>query len=130
MLVTIQDEPTTTTKAPKQEESSASTTEAALTFSGEGDQSTRQFELDEGLRVFEADFEGMEKSSTYFGVRLISDDPDFPEVTVQGLRPSIIFNKMLLEGEPYNASQAVRVAESGTYVLQVQGDGPWTITIS
>jgi hypothetical protein len=127
-----QEEPTTTTKAPTQEESSASTTEAALSFSGEGDQSTRQFELDEGIRVFGADFEGQPQSTTttHFGVLLISDDPDFPEVTVQGLRPGIIFNELLEEGETFNGSKAVRVPESGTYVLQVDGEGPWTITIS
>ncbi len=107
----------------------ASTTQEVITFSGEGDRATRPFELEPGLRVFEVEHGEAEMNLTYFGVRLLSEDENAPEVTVAGLRPGVIFNELLEKGETFEGSKAVRIAQRGTYVLQIEADGPWTVSI-
>lgn len=116
-------------EAQEPDDKGASTTEEGITFSGDGDGVTRPFQLEQGLRVFEVDYEGAEKPVTYFGVRLLSEDENTPEVTVPGLSPGLIFNELLEEGETFKGSKAVRMPQRDTYVLEIKADGPWTVNV-
>jgi type II secretory pathway pseudopilin PulG len=107
----------------------ASTAEEGITLSGDGAGVTRPFQLEQGLRVLEVDYEGAEKPVTYFGVRLLAEDENTPEATVPGLNPGLIFDELLEEGETFKGSKAVRIPQRDTYVLEIKADGPWTVNV-
>ncbi len=123
-----QEEPADRRVPTTEEGNRAPATEEELTFSGKGDGATRPFQLEQGLRVFEVEH-GEAEEFTLFSVRLLPEEENAPEVTVPGLQPGIIFSELLSEGETFEGSKAVRVSKSGTYVLQIEADAPWTVSI-
>ena len=84
-----------------------------LEFSGVGPQATEQFELSAGLARFEMAHQG----ESNFIVELL--DEEGAEVG-----PSL-----MNEIGSIDSSQAIQIPEDGTYLLNVDADGSWTIRV-
>lgn len=85
-----------------------------LEFSGTGPQATEPFELSAGLARFEMTHQG----ESNFIVELLDEEGN--EVGMFSLVNEI---------GPYDGSQAVQIPEDGTYLLNVDADGAWTIRV-
>jgi hypothetical protein len=83
-----------------------------LEFSGTGAQATEQFDLSAGLARFEATHQG----ESNFWIDLLD---------VEGNQLDTVVNDI----GPVDASQAIQVPEDGTYLLNVEADGSWTIRV-
>lgn len=86
---------------------------ATREFSGTGATATAQFTLPRGLARFQMTHEG----ESNFIVYLLNSEGNEVDVS------------LVNEIGPFNGSQAVRVPEAGTYLLDVDADGPWTIRV-
>ncbi|HLH24804.1 MAG TPA: hypothetical protein VK066_19965 [Chloroflexota bacterium] len=84
----------------------------ATSFSGVGQTATPMFALAPGLRRFTLSHSGAEN----FIVVLLD---------AQGRRVNGLVNEI----GAFNGSKGVQIRQDGVYVLNVQADGPWTITI-
>ncbi len=84
-----------------------------ITLSGSGQQATQQFTLQQGLSVFTMQNSGQSN----FIVHLLNSSGN----TVEGLANVI---------GSFSGSQAVKISVQGSYLLNVDSDGPWTITIT
>ena len=84
-----------------------------LEFSGTGSQATQPFQLSAGLTSFEMTHQG----EGYFIVHLVGED---------GKVVDLVAN----QAGPTDGSQAaIQVPEEGTYRLNVNADGPWTVRV-
>lgn len=102
-------------ESPPQRASEAETTQEAtqepLTFSGTGAQVTDPIEFSAGLALFELSHQG----ESNFIVYLIDGSGEEDLV--------------ISEIGAVDVSQGIRVPESGTYRLNIDADGPWTIQV-
>jgi hypothetical protein len=83
-------------------------------FSGSSQEATELFQLPAGLTTFQMEHQG----DANFIVDLLDEEGN--SVSMMGLVNEI---------GPFNGSTAERVPEDGVYMLSVQANGPWTITI-
>jgi hypothetical protein len=86
---------------------------APLEFSGTGPQATEQFDLSAGLARFEMTHQG----ESNFIVTLLDDEG------------AEVGSSLMNEIGPIDSSQAVQIPEDGTYLLNVDADGAWTIRV-
>ncbi len=94
------------------ESSSEQTPEHAIHLSGSGRQATEKFELQAGLAIVQVQNDG--KSN--FVVELIDN---------QGEEIANLFNEI----DKFQGRQAFYIGKAGTYLLDVEGTGPWSFTI-
>jgi len=102
-------------KAPSKEESPAAEEEGSgggFTLSGSGQTATEPFELESGLSIFRITHQGERP----FSVWLLADN---------GRRVDLLANEI----GSFSGSKAVQIPRDGTYLLQVEADGPWTIQV-
>lgn len=92
-------------------ESTGGSTQEPLTFSGAGAQVTEPIEFSAGLAIFEMSHQG----ESNFIVDLVD---------VNGEEDLVIS-----EIGAVDVSQGIRIPEDGTYRLNVDADGPWTIRV-
>jgi len=81
-------------------------------LSGSGQTATEPFELEAGLSVFRMTHQG----NRNFIVWLLDSN---------GRRVDLLVNEI----GSSSGSKAIRIARSGTYLLQVEADGPWTVQV-
>ena len=84
-----------------------------ITLSGNGQEATQQFTLQQGLSIFTLQNSGQQN----FIVDLLDNNGN----EVDNLANAI--------GD-YSGSQALNISAAGSYLLNVQSDGPWSITIT
>lgn len=84
-----------------------------ITLSGQGSQATDFFELEEGLSIFEMSYQGRAN----FVVTLLNE---------QGREVGFALGNEIGSGK---VSNPLRIARAGRYVLDVDSDGPWQITV-
>ena len=124
IAVALSDDQDTTTgqkEEPKKEEKKEEKKSGLVEFSGSGDQVTEAFGLSGGLATFRSSYQNQSQSSSLFQVRLI--DRSGREIPV-----GLIANEAVRAGGTAQPSKGVRV-NAGEYRLNVQADGPWTVTI-
>jgi hypothetical protein len=85
---------------------------APVKLSGAGDQATAKFKLEAGISIWQIAHDGRSN----FQVSLLSSDGKSADMPVN-------------EIGRYKGIQAVRVARAGEYLLNVKGDGKWSIAI-
>ena len=85
----------------------------SLDFSGTGPQATEPFDLSTGL----ARFEMIHQGESNFIVVLLDDEG------------AEVGSSLTNEIGPIDSSQAVQIPEDGTYLLNVDADGAWTIRV-
>lgn len=90
----------------------SATQSAPLTLQGTGNQASELFTLDNGLRMFNMDYHG----SDNFIVFLMDD---------QGNRIDLLANQI----GSFNGSKAVGISQTGTYLLNIEANGKWKVTI-
>lgn len=83
-----------------------------FTLSGSGQTATEPFELESGLSIFRISYQG----ERYFSVWLFANDGERVELLAS-------------EIGSFSGSKAVQVPRDGTYLLQVEAEGPWTIQV-
>lgn len=88
------------------------TQSAPLTLQGTGQQASELFTLDYGLKTFEMNYRG----ASNFIVWLMDD---------QGNRVDLLANEI----GSFNGSKAIGIPQTGTYLLDVQADGKWEISV-
>lgn len=93
---------------PEAEESSS----AGITLTGSGQTATEPFELESRLAIFRLTHQGERN----FSVWLLDSN---------GRRVDLLVNEI----GSSSGSKAVRISRDGTYLLQVQADGPWTVQV-
>lgn len=96
------------------QKSTSSEAPAPINLSGSGQMATDPFNLESGLSIFRMTHQG----SRNFSVKLLD----------QNGRPAGLDSLLANEIGPFEGSQAVQ-AKAGQYVLDIQADGPWTVTI-
>lgn len=84
----------------------------ALTLSGTGSQVTEPIELSEGLALFEVVYQG----EGYYSVWLLDEEGEEIDLIANGV-------------DSAEASQGIRIPQSGTYRLNVESEGSWTIQV-
>lgn len=84
-----------------------------LNFSGSTDTATQEFTLREGLARFESVYTGRDLFTAWL-------------VDSEGNEIDMIVNEI---GDS-NTSKAVRIDKAGKYLLNVQGNGSWTIDVT
>lgn len=94
------------------ETSGEQTPEHAIHLSGSGRQATEKFELQAGLAIVQVQNDG--KSN--FVVELMDG---------QGEEITNLFNEI----DKFQGRQAFYIGKAGTYLLDVEGTGPWSFTI-
>jgi hypothetical protein len=82
-----------------------------ITLSGTGQQATEAFELEAGLVIATLSHQGQ----GHFGVTLLDETGQMADLFANAIGP-------------FDGSTAYGAA-GGTYLLDVQADGPWTVTI-
>lgn len=85
---------------------------APLTLQGTGNKASEVFTLDSGLRTFYMDYRG----SDNFIVWLMDD---------QGRQVDLLANQI----GNFNGSKAVGIPQTGTYLLNIQANGKWKVSI-
>jgi hypothetical protein len=105
----------------KKEEKKEEKQSGLVELSGSGDQVTEAFGLSGGLATFRSSYQNQSPSSSLFQVRLI--DRSGREMPV-----GLIANEAVRAGGTAQPSKGLRV-NAGEYRLNVQADGPWTVTI-
>ena len=90
----------------------AATQSTPLTLSGTGQKVSGMFYLENGLKRFQMKHDG----SSNFAVWLMDN---------QGNKIELLANEI----GNFNGSKAVGITESGTYLLDIQADGNWKISI-
>jgi hypothetical protein len=85
---------------------------AGITLSGSGQTATEPFELEYGLAVFRMAHQG----NRNFIVWLLDSN---------GRRVDLLVNEI----GSSSGSKAVQIPRDGTYLLQVEADGPWTVQV-
>lgn len=83
-----------------------------LKLKGTGPKATDFFRLDKGLKRFTITHDG----TGYFGVVLMDDKGDKVDRLVNDL-------------SPYNGSKALKISQTGNYLLNIEANGNWTVTI-
>jgi hypothetical protein len=86
---------------------------APITISGNGQQASQRFNLDQGLSIFTMQNTGQSN----FIVHLLDSNGN----TVDGLANEI---------GNFSGSKAEHISNAGSYLFDVDSDGPWTITIT
>ncbi|MEO6324885.1 MAG: hypothetical protein ABIT01_05565 [Thermoanaerobaculia bacterium] len=84
---------------------------ATRNFVGYGQQATAPAEFEDTLYIFKLTHSG----EGHFGVRLVGQTARYAETLVSA-------------SGPFDGSKAVRIPSKGTYILDVQADGEWTIS--
>lgn len=105
-------DPSTTPHDTPYTSSSESATEHAIHLNGSARQATQKFELQAGLAVIQVRNEG--KSNFVVGL-----------VDAQGEQIANLFNEI----DEFSGRRAFNIAKSGTYLLDVDATGPWSLTI-
>lgn len=90
----------------------SATQSAPLTLQGTGNQASELFTLDNGLKTFNMDYRG----SDNFIVFLMDD---------QGNQVDLLANQI----GSFNGSKAVGIQQTGTYLLNIQANGKWKVSI-
>jgi len=90
----------------------SATQSAPLTLQGTGNQASEFFTLENGLRTFNMDYHG----SDNFIVWLMDD---------QGNHVDLLTNQI----GTFNGSKAVGIPQTGTYLLNIQANGKWKVSI-
>lgn len=90
----------------------SATRSAPLTLQGTGNQASELFTLGNGLRTFNMDYHG----SNNFIVWLMDD---------QGNQVDLLANQI----GNFNGSKAVGIPQTGTYLLNIQANGKWKVSI-
>lgn len=85
---------------------------AGITLTGSGQTATEPFELESGLAVFRMTHQG----NRNFIVYLLDQN---------GRRVDLLVNDI----GSSSGSKAVQIPRDGTYLLQVEADGPWTVQV-
>jgi hypothetical protein len=85
---------------------------APISLSGVGQQASKKFQLQQGLAIFKLTHNG----SSNFIVQLLGSN---------GQNIDNLVNEIGL----FNGSKAEGIQNAGTYVLDIQADGKWTVTI-
>lgn len=90
--------------------------DGALRFEGEGDDVTEPFALKDGTAIFTLSAQG----EGFINVQLIGapGTTDLQEAYLA-----------LVEDVPYSGRAAENIYMPGSYVLAVEADGPWVVTI-
>ena len=94
-----------------------------IQLSGTSDQVTEPFDLRSGLATFRVSYE----SQTISGVGSISHISVWL-IDAQGANVELLANEIVPVGQTWEGSKGVR-ARSGEYRLNVEAEGPWTVTI-
>ena len=105
-------------KAPEKKEEKKG---EPVEVSGDGNQVTEPFNLSGGLATFKTSYQNQRQLSSLFQIKLIDRDGNF----VPG---GLVANEIVQEGDTVQPSKGVRVS-AGEHWLNVQADGPWTVTI-
>jgi hypothetical protein len=84
----------------------------SITISGTGQEATQEFRLEEGLSIFRMEYPG----DRNFIIWLMDD---------QGNREELLVNNI---GD-FSGSKAVGIDNAGAYILDVNADDEWTVTI-
>ena len=95
---------------PQPEEEGRSS--AGINLTGSGQTATEPFELESGLAVFRMAHQG----NRNFIVWLLDSN---------GRRVDLLVNEI----GSFSGSKAVQIPRDGTYLLQVQADGPWSVQV-
>jgi hypothetical protein len=101
--------PSPETESQSKEEGRSS---AGITLTGSGQTATESFELESGLAVFRLAHQG----NRNFIVYLLDQN---------GRRVDLLVNEI----GSSSGSKAVQIPRDGTYLLQVEADGPWTVQV-
>jgi hypothetical protein len=124
IAVALSDDQDTTTgqkEEPKKEEKKEEKKSGLVELSGSGDQVTEAFGLNGGLATFRSSYQNQSQVSSLFQMQLT----DRSGRDVPGGR---VANEVVQVGGTAQPSKGVRV-NAGEYRLNVQADGPWTVTI-
>lgn len=85
---------------------------AGITLTGSGKTATEPFELESGLAVFRLSHQGNRNFIVYI-------------LDQNGRRVDSLANEI----GSFSGSKAVQIPRDGTYLLQVEADGPWTVQV-
>ena len=103
---------TDNTPIKKEENEQATNEREPIKLTGTGQQATESFELTKGLRRFEMTHSG----NSHFGIWLMDSEGNNIELLVN-------------EVGSFDGSKAVKINQTGEYLLDVSADGNWTVEI-
>lgn len=84
-----------------------------ISISGDGQEASQEFFLDEGLSIFSMKHSG----SSNFAVWLLDSS---------GNKVDLLANEV----EDFDGAKAVGISQSDDFVLDIEADGPWLVDIS